>query len=110
MSYCRFSSDNWKSDLYIYEGECGIYVGVKGIKRIGDIFPLDFNSPEALLDSYKKQMKSLDNCTIVPINLPFAGESFWFDELESSITFVKQLKELGYHIRDGVIEDMKEDS
>ena len=26
MSYCRFSSDNWRSDVYVYEDGAGAYV------------------------------------------------------------------------------------
>lgn len=35
MSYCRFSSDNWRSDVYVYEDYCGGFTThVAGNKRI----------------------------------------------------------------------------
>lgn len=109
MSFCRFSSDNWKCDFYIYEGECGYYVGVRACKSVGDIHPLDFSSPESLLDSYNKQMRSLESCKRVPIDLEYAGTSHWFDEPESVIEFVEKLVNMGYHLPGGVIESLKEE-
>lgn len=109
MSYCRFSSDDWKSDFYIYEAECGYYVGVAGVRYEGDIYPLDFTDGESLPYSYKKQMKSLDECKRVPINLEYAGTSHWFDDPESVIEFVEKLVEMGYHLPKGVIEALKEE-
>lgn len=32
MSYCRWSSDNWKSDVYVYEGDCWV-IHVAGRRR-----------------------------------------------------------------------------
>ena len=37
MSICRFSSDNWKSDVYIYESECGIELHIASSRIISDI-------------------------------------------------------------------------
>jgi hypothetical protein len=43
MSYCRFSSDNWKSDVYVYEADEGWVTHVAARRRmfapVPDILP-----------------------------------------------------------------------
>lgn len=34
MSYCRFSSDNWKSDVYVYDAGYAYVIHVAGKKRL----------------------------------------------------------------------------
>ena len=57
MSYCRRSSDCWKSDIYCYEAEEGYMVHVAAKRIISHVPPLDCTSPEKLLESYKNQTK-----------------------------------------------------
>jgi hypothetical protein len=39
MSYCRWSSDNWKSDVYVYEGDVGYVIHVASRRRARSPIP-----------------------------------------------------------------------
>jgi len=87
MSYCRFSSNNFSSDLYIYESiDAGFVIHVASSRFIGDIPKVPaLNSGISADDFFKaheKQMKFLENAKSEDIELPYAGESFNFSSLE----------------------------
>lgn len=46
MSYCRWSSMDFKCDLYIYEAEDGIAIHVASNRVIGDVPAIDWSSAE----------------------------------------------------------------
>ena len=113
MSYCRWSSDNWKCDLYCYEDVSGgITTHVAGNRIVGDV-------PEAplklLLDgtykeyyrAYKKQSAFLDTAKHKKIGLPYDGESFNDPDYESFLDRLLHLRETGYNFPGYVIEEVK---
>src|SRR6185369_2318044 len=87
MSYCRWSSDDWRCDLYCYESEDGGWTThVAGRKAI-DVprsLPYPINAPEDQKErlweewfvSHKAQMKFLETAEYRTIDLPHAGETF----------------------------------
>lgn len=110
MSYCRFSSDNFKCDVYAYEYEQGCYkIHVASNRIVGDAPPHDFSSPEKFLQQEKLRREFFDNCTREPIGLPHDGEDFdctGLDELEQTL---KMLKDAGYIVPDWVFETIDEE-
>ena len=110
MSYCRWSSDNFKCDLYIYEGEHGYVIHVAGNKIVGEVPPLaDINDVDAFQKSYAEQSKWMDTAQRVPIGLPHDGETFEEEDLERVIVKVQELKTLGYRVPDYVLETLQEE-
>lgn len=115
MSYCRWSSDNFSCDIYAYESDQGFVIHICGGRYKGDIPKVDMsflenNTPENVqkyIDSSKKQSKHLKKYGTEPINLPLAGESFTFPDLQSFYDKMIELKNIGYVIPDRVFEIIK---
>lgn len=115
MSYCRWSSDNWKCDLYCYEDVNGGYTThVAGRRRVGDV-PDDrmldmvdgLISAEEWSELHREQMKVLDSLPFEDINLPHAGDSFNDPTLEAFKARIMMLRGLGYHVPDYVLADVE---
>lgn len=81
MSYCRFSDDDSKSDVYVWGYKRGIRILVAR-DRIIDRRPLSGHL------SYKTK----------PITLPHAGEEFDCNTKEKAREQLRILQDLGYHI------------
>ena len=110
MSYCRWSSDDWKCDLYCYYSVCGNYIThVAGRKHVG--VP---ENPHTPMDKeywlfHEKQMKFLDTAEVQDIGLPYDGEHFSDPDLTSFLERVNCLKETGYHVSMWVLESIEEE-
>lgn len=109
MAYCRWSSDNFSCDLYIYESHDGISINVASRRMVGDVPEIDWSSPENLHDSYRQQMKFMEIAHHEPIGLPYDGQSFYGLSREDAIIFLEVLKEIGYNFPSSVIEDLKQE-
>ena len=100
MSYCRWSSDDFKSDVYCY-ADCGggYTTHVAANKVIGDIPSVDFDAdPDAFIAQHRAQMKFLESCAREEIKLPHAGETFNDSTLEEFRARLVTLKDLGYYV------------
>lgn len=119
MSYCRFSSDNFKSDLYVYENVAGCWtVHVAASRHIGDSDcpsitlpddPDDKDQLDAAMNSYKAQREWLKSAKLVPIDLPHAGETFHEPTPGACADRIEKLVALGYHVPTGVVEALREE-
>lgn len=114
MSYCRFSSDNWTSDLYIWMGFSGVEVVVAHSRYIFDAnYPMPTFDPLDEEFDYKAYNElytlAMDHKDTLRIQLPYAGEMFAYDTGKEAAEFVRELSELGYHVPDGVIEALEEE-
>ena len=109
MSYCRWSSDNWKCDIYAYESCSGYVIHIAGNRHVGDCPEADLLQEDSKkgLREYRKQMKFLESCERKPIQLLHAGESFTLNTLEEFRDKLIELKEIGYYIPDYVFEIIK---
>jgi hypothetical protein len=110
MSYCRFSSDDFKSDVYVYEDITGGWtIHVASSRIIGDIpkIPkLTEISTDDFMKTYKKQMKFLKTAKRKKIELKYDGETFNTESpIDCAIQLIK-IKEEGYHIPNGVIDTL----
>ena len=109
MSYCRWSSDDWKCDIYCYEAEEGYMIHVAAGRIIGEAPKLCFDNPEELLESYQKQMKWLDSAKREVINLEYAGETMSFDTPQETADMLLKLKNIGYNVPEYAIETLLEE-
>lgn len=107
MAYCRFSSDNSKSDVYVYEGERGYHVEVATTRLVEDAPPLPGISDPDFWQKNKQQGKWLSTAEREKIGGPYDGQCRTFDHVEDATAFLVELIELGYHVPVGVIGDME---
>ena len=118
MSYCRWSCDNHKSDIYCYEDVSGGWtIHVAGRRRIGDVPDVNWrlllsgadNDVAEWTRQNKAQQDALDKTDLVKIGLPYDGQSFNEPTLEKFRSRVVMLKEAGYHVPDWVIPVIDEE-
>jgi hypothetical protein len=110
MSYCRWSSDDWKCDLYCYHSVCGNFIThVAGRKHIGvPVNPHKITDKEYWL-AHQSQMEFLETAEMKDIGLPYDSEHFQDPDLESFLQRVNCLKEAGYHVPVWVLESIEEE-
>lgn len=117
MSYCRWSSDNWKCDLYCYEDVSGGWTThVAGRRRVGEI-PDDRRedffarriSAEEFFHLHNRQMEVLGTLPMEDIDLPHAGETFHDGSLQEFKDRLLMLRKIGYHFPDYVLTDIDEE-
>ena len=128
MSYVRFSSDNFRSDVYMYGGNDAIYLHVARQRhdidydKVPEPILLTADMDDTLLkawhEAYVVFNGMLNEAEMVPIGLPHDGETFVFeydtdpDEDESVVAeaekeaFVKlrELQAMGYHVPEWVFD------
>jgi hypothetical protein len=108
MSYCRFSSDDFCCDLYVYESrDDGFVVHVASNRLVGDPPHVDFEAaPEDLVAQSKAQHRFVLSAERVAIDLPFAGASFREPDLASLRARLEELRGLGYRFPDDVLAEI----
>jgi hypothetical protein len=116
MSYCRWSSDDFQCDLYIYEDVNGGFTTHVAGNRV--IYKVDLPDPVALTQETASQwaerhyeiMQILDDgekIERVPIDLPHAGETFNDETAGECADRVESLIALGYRVPDYVVKDLR---
>lgn len=114
MSYCRFSSDNWKSDIYCYEHCDGHFqIHVADSRHVGDIPSLPAIgsvSDHDWLAANKAQMDFLATAEREDIDLPHSGGSFSEATAEACALRLELLRGLGYHVPQRAIDALREES
>ena len=112
MSYCRFSDDNWKSDVYIYESDHGYVCHVASMRYVDAIPPLlawDKDNQAAYFERYTEQNAALRNAAKVRIGGPYDGAGETFDTIEELRDYVMELVAAGYHVPVFAIEAIEEE-
>lgn len=115
MSYCRWSSDGFRSDVYTYADVDGSWTThVAGRKKVGlDTLPPDplaligeMPRPEWLV-AYKAFHDAYDQLEFADIDHPHSGDTFNDESPQACAATLKMLRGLGYHVPDGVIEELE---
>ena len=103
MSYCRWSTDNFRCDLYCYADVSGGYTTHVAGRRHGPEYTempeFDKTDPHCLDEWYAK--------SFVDIGLPHDGKSFNDPTLEDFLARVTSLRDMGYIVPDRAIENIK---
>ena len=118
MAYCRWSSDDFTCDVYVYEDvnggfTCHIaesrYVG--DIPKVGPI-PRPFTEDEgrAWIAARKAQSAWLSDAAHCPIELPHAGDTIRTETAEEMADELVRLKGLGYHVSSYAIDALREEA
>jgi hypothetical protein len=114
VSYCRFSDDDFRCNVYCFESNGGITTHVATTRVVGDPPHLDWGnlrsgSTEVFGQQYKAQMKWLETAERTPIGLPYDGESFHDPDLPSLLTRLTILRQAGYNVPDFVFDSIKKE-
>lgn len=116
MSYCRWSSDNWRCDLYCYgDSQGGFTTYVAGNRVVGEIPKepelklVDGELPENFMAEHNAVMAFLDKAERRPIGLPHDGETFNDPDLASFLERVTELRKIGYNVPDYVFDEIREE-
>lgn len=112
MSYCRFSSDNWKCDVYALHSVFGYEINVA--KHSYDEEPPEVPAPtKDNLQEWKQkrqeQMKWLEEHEGTPIGLPEDGKRYVYDNIDDFESRLRQLQDRGYYIPEYVFERIEQD-
>jgi hypothetical protein len=121
MSYCRWSSDDFKCDLYCYQSSQGYTTHVAANRVIGDVPHIDWDSfldkrvsAKEFVAQHQAQHEFLMNAKREPIGLEEDGKSYDDPDLESFLLRVLHLKALGYQVPEyvtkAIIEEINEET
>lgn len=112
MSYCRFSTDDFQCDVYVYADVAGGYTTHVAVNRVVFAHPLPPPVPmqevDAFLARHRQMMALIDTSPREPILLEHAGERFNDDTAAECAARLTHLRALGYRVPDGVIEALRE--
>lgn len=112
MSYCRFSSENWTSDVYAYQAEEGFVVHVASSRLVGDIpsVPtLGTVADEEWLAAHQRQMAALETAERVRINGPYDGQTFTESSALDLGVWLLDIAEKGYRVPQYALDALKEE-
>lgn len=115
MSFCRFSDDNFKSDVYAYESAEGFELHVAGNRVVGDIparpsiADIPYIAPGEFLRAHQAQLAFLETAERVPIGGPHDGKSFRYATLRELHDGLLQLRADGYHVPQFTLDDIEEE-
>lgn len=110
MSYCRFSSDNWQSDVYVYADVTGGFaLHVASRKLACELTPLpDINDDEvAWAKAYQAQLQEVSHAPREDIGLPYDGESYYLPDVQATLDKLFTLRDAGYRIPQHAIERLQ---
>lgn len=120
MSLCRWSTDDFNCDLYVYNSGNDQYtIHVAGNRVVGNVpkitsdymdagDPKDMVRCKEWISQYDAQINWLINCERENITLKYAGESFTLSG-EMAIAKLHELKALGYKFPNYVITDIEDE-
>jgi len=110
VSYCRFSSDNWKSDVYCYKDVYGGYVTqVAGRRYTVDFPPMpDSGAPgEEWMRGYRAHLDAVAAAELRPIGLACDGQAFLDATLDDLLTRLLDLQRMGYHVPESALKEIR---
>ena len=112
MSYCRWSTDDSKSDIYCYEDCSGGWTTHVAAKRyiyttpLPTVIPFDTEHLEEWFDRSRKVREILDTFELVKIELPHAGETFNDPTAQETAGRLMMLREIGYNVPQYAIDEL----
>ncbi len=121
MSYCRFSSDDFQCDLYVYADVAGgftIHTAARRYKEGCGYEPIpaacfkdgvyqfgkDAEADRLMQEHHKKQEEAMEDMA-----LPHAGETFRLGSAEETIAKMMELRALGYRFPDYAVEALQKE-
>ena len=118
MSFCRWSSDDFQCDLYVYYSVGDFYqIMVANGRHVFDgplppKVPLLAEGGGTNPDYWERHRavdKMLERARIVDIGLPHGGESYALDTAEECAVKMEWLRDEGYNVPQYAIDAVRED-
>jgi len=112
MSYCRWSSDDYQCDVYVYESSDG-YETLVATRR--PVFaeplppPLESWSVSAWMDRHRVVSAMLERATYVAIDLTGAGASYCNDTPGECADLLERLRADGFNVPQDAIDALRDD-
>lgn len=112
MSWCRWSTDDYQCDVYVYESTSGFETHVAGrhpvfTEPLPEPVPFTVDTIPQWMERNRLVMDLLDRTEHVDIDLPGAGESFVDDTPGECADRLAGLKELGFWVPQRVIDALR---
>lgn len=102
--------------MYAYAASGGYCVEVAARRhdplpdRVPPVPPPGGRAEVEWFEAVKRQNERIAAANLVPINLPYAGESFVFGSPEETLDFLGKLRRIGYNIPEGAFEALQEEA
>jgi hypothetical protein len=116
MSYCRFSSDDFHCDVYVYESCFGGFITLVAANRVvGDVPKIEWPplvgpvGPTLLHAQYMAQMDFMKTAKRAHIGLPHDGEEFVDETPGECIDRLESLRVIGYNVPQYAIDALREE-
>lgn len=118
MSYCRFSSDGFQSDVYVYESDSGFVISIAQFSLSNDwTYPSLFANAPTDEDEFlvhatavlQKQKEWMRTATRTKIERLHAGDTFTIHDRKGAADRLLYLRGLGYHVPQCAIDGLLED-
>lgn len=114
MSYCRFSSDDYQCDVYVYGSDMGYETHVAGNRLVYKQAlpdPIEIaDDPDGWHARHQLVMDMVDDADRVRIDLEHAGKCFVDGSAGECAERLKGLKDLGYEVPQYVIDALVAES
>ena len=114
MSYCRFSSDDFVCDVYVYEHCHGFWAIHVACNRVVPCEPMplsltDENDVNAWCNRIKEVSRIVDASEREPIGLPEDGETFEEPSPGACADRLDSLKAMGYVVPQRAIDALRDE-
>lgn len=117
MSYCRWSSDDFQCDVYVYEDAAGGWTTHVARRRhvynqpLPDAVPIPDSTGmsdqmQAFIDRHLTVMNMVSEAELVDIGLPHAGETFNDDTPGECAERLMKLRDIGYWVPQYAIDEL----
>lgn len=113
MAYCRFSSSDWRSDVYVYADVHGGWTTHTAGRRCGDEVPRNTADPiddfEEWYAQHEAQMRALEETTYTKIDSEYANKSYNDATIAECIERLEFLRAEGFHVPQYAIDRLREE-
>jgi len=106
MSYCRWSSDDFGCDLYVYASDGGYTIHVAARRVVGDVPklpPVTEVPVEAWVAAYQAQADFIKTAERRPIGGAWDGASLYPIDARTCLATLEGLRSAGYRFPDSVL-------
>lgn len=119
MSYCRWSTDDYQCDVYVYSDARGGWTTHVASARYAYKEPLppmvafdpdNDQAWEAWLARHKKVQRMVDEADRVAIGLPHDGETYNDDSPSECADRLESLRQLGYIVPQDAIDSLRDEA
>ena len=114
MSFCRWSDDDYRCNIYAYESDCGGYCVHVARKKPLFNEPLPPAAKDTAADEWFQRRVKVNQMVReagwADIGLSRDGESYSLDSLSDVLELLESLKEEGYNVPDYVINTLRDDA